>query len=139
MPRKASLKGGDYIPLYTQTTSNNWGENKYSINLDAGINEYTFGRPTYNNQFMVASELVKEPNHAYFEMATKSNGIIGMIGAGRVPKKAPKKPVASTPKKPVASTPKKPVASAPKKPVASTPKKPVASTPASRIKRKVRQ
>jgi len=52
-----------YIPLYSQT-SNGWkdlGENNnYAVNLDVGINEYTFSRPTPNNDFIVSTGLVND-------------------------------------------------------------------------------
>ena len=53
------------MPLYTDT-SKDW-YNKGSIpnlavNLDIGMNEYTFGRTTPDNKFIVATGLVLKPN-----------------------------------------------------------------------------
>jgi len=58
------MKGGQYMQLYSDT-SKDW-HNKGSIpnlavNLDVGINEYTFGRTTPNNNFIVSTGLVKKP------------------------------------------------------------------------------
>jgi hypothetical protein len=58
------MKGGQYMELYSDT-SKDW-HNKGSIpnlavNLDVGINEYTFGRTTPNNNFIVSTGLVKKP------------------------------------------------------------------------------
>ena len=51
------------IPLYTETSydwyNRNQSANKpYAVNANVGINEYTFGRTTPNNKFIVASGLV---------------------------------------------------------------------------------
>jgi len=75
-----------YIPLYTDT-SNSWGKNQYAVNLDTGINEYMFGRPTPNNHFMVASSTVRDQNNFDFQMK----------GAGK--KAAPKKKTVPVPQK----------------------------------------
>ena len=52
------------IPLYT-TTSPDWHEAKqhspFAVDLDVGINEYTFGRTTPDNKFVVATGLVNNP------------------------------------------------------------------------------
>ena len=58
------MKGGQYMELYSDT-SKDW-HNKGSVpnlavNLDVGINEYMFGRTTPNNNFIVATGLVKKP------------------------------------------------------------------------------
>ena len=53
------------IPLYTQTT-NDWHCNKnqpnkpYAVDLNVGTNEYTFGRVTPDNKFIVTTGLVKD-------------------------------------------------------------------------------
>ena len=52
------------IPLYT-TTSPDWHEPKQpsplAVDLDVGINEYTFGRTTPDNKFVIATGLVNNP------------------------------------------------------------------------------
>ena len=52
------------IPLYT-TTSPDWHEAKQhaplAVDLDVGINEYTFGRTTPDNKFVVSTGLVNNP------------------------------------------------------------------------------
>lgn len=52
------------IPLYT-TTSPDWHEAKQhaplAVDLDVGINEYTFGRTTPDNKFVIATGLVNNP------------------------------------------------------------------------------
>ena len=52
------------IPLYT-TTSPDWHEPKQhaplAVDLDVGINEYTFGRTTPDNRFVVSTGLVNNP------------------------------------------------------------------------------
>ena len=51
------------IPLYT-LTSYDWynkvqqNNKPYAVNTDVGINEYTFGRTTPDNKFIVATGLV---------------------------------------------------------------------------------
>jgi hypothetical protein len=57
------MKGGEYMPLYTETTKD-WaapGQTQpYSVDLNVGINEYTFGRTTPDNNFIVATGLVND-------------------------------------------------------------------------------
>ena len=94
------------MPLYT-VTSKDWANpeqpHPYAVNLDVGINEYTFGRTTPDNKFVVSTGLVNDDYG------------IRMTGAGLT--KKTKKPVVKKPvdKKPVV---KKPVA---KKPVVKKP------------------
>ena len=58
---KKNMKGGEPMPLYT-TTSPDWNEAKQhaplAVDLDVGINEYTFGRTTPDNKFVIATGLV---------------------------------------------------------------------------------
>ena len=55
------------IPLFTQT-SDDWHCNKNLVNkplavgLNAGTNEYIFGRVTPNNKFIVSTGLINSPN-----------------------------------------------------------------------------
>ena len=62
---KKNMKGGEPMPLYT-TTSPDWHDAKQhaplAVDLDVGINEYTFGRTTPDNKFVVATGLVDNPN-----------------------------------------------------------------------------
>jgi hypothetical protein len=61
---KKNMKGGEQIPLYT-TTSPDWHEAQQhaplAVDLDVGINEYTFGRTTPDNKFVIATGLVNNP------------------------------------------------------------------------------
>jgi hypothetical protein len=57
------IHGGQRIPLYSQTSydwHNAFQEPSYAVNLDAGINEYVFGRTTPNNKFIVSTGLVND-------------------------------------------------------------------------------
>lgn len=58
------MKGGEYMPLFSDT-SKDWHNAgtvpNLAVNLDVGINEYTFGRTTPDNNFIVATGLVKKP------------------------------------------------------------------------------
>jgi hypothetical protein len=52
------------IPLYSETSPDwhNKGQKlPYAVDLNAGINEYIFGRTTPNNKFVVSTGLVNKP------------------------------------------------------------------------------
>ena len=54
----------DDIPLYSQTSGDWYNSNQpqpLAADLDVGINEYTFSRPTPNNKFVVATGLINTP------------------------------------------------------------------------------
>ena len=61
------------IPLYT-LTSYDWynkvqqNNKPYAVNTDVGINEYTFGRTTPDNKFIVATGLVMNKKPFGIEM-----------------------------------------------------------------------
>ena len=61
------------IPLYVQS-SHDWHCNKnqnpkpFAVDLNAGTNEYIFGRVTPNNKFIVSTGLVKTPSKYGIEM-----------------------------------------------------------------------
>jgi hypothetical protein len=58
------MKGGQYMQLYSDTSKDWYNKGSVpnlAVNLDVGINEYTFGRTTPNNNFIVATGLVKKP------------------------------------------------------------------------------
>lgn len=61
---KKNMKGGEPMPLYT-TTSPDWHDpqqpSPFAVDLDVGINEYIFGRTTPDNNFVVATGLVNNP------------------------------------------------------------------------------
>jgi len=63
-PNIKKMKGGEYMELYSDT-SKDWHDKgsipNLAVNLDVGINEYMFGRTTPNNNFIVATGLVKKP------------------------------------------------------------------------------
>jgi hypothetical protein len=139
--KKNNMKGGsDPIPTYVDY-SQGWHyaneENiPYAVDSSIGINEYQFGRLTPDNDFIVASGVVK--NDTGIELTGGAKKKVKKVK--KVVKKS--KPVESAKKvksKPVASAKKvksKPVASAKKvksKPVAS-PKK-VKSKPVSSAKK----
>ena len=58
------MKGGEFMPLYSDT-SKDWHNSgvipNLAVNLDVGMNEYTFGRTTPDNKFIVATGLIKKP------------------------------------------------------------------------------
>ena len=52
------------IPLYSETSPdwhNEGQKSSYAVDLNAGINEYIFGRTTPNNKFVVSTGLVNKP------------------------------------------------------------------------------
>ena len=57
------MSGGQFMPLYS-LTSPDWHNSgqpvPYAVNLDVGINEYTFGRTTPDNKFVVSTGLVND-------------------------------------------------------------------------------
>jgi hypothetical protein len=59
-----NMHGGEYMPLYTDT-SKDWANAgtvpNLAVNLDAGINEYVFGRTTPDNRFIVSTGLTLKP------------------------------------------------------------------------------
>jgi len=66
------------IPLYTLTSYdwyNKFQQNNkpYAVNTDVGINEYTFGRTTPDNKFIVASGLVMNKQPYGIEMVGGNN------------------------------------------------------------------
>ena len=59
-----NMKGGEYMQLFTDTSKDWYNQGSVpnlAVNLDVGINEYMFGRTTPNNNFIVATGLVKKP------------------------------------------------------------------------------
>jgi hypothetical protein len=58
------MYGGDMIPLYTDTSLDWHNKNavpNYAVDLNVGVNEYTFGRTTPDNKFIVSTGLVSKP------------------------------------------------------------------------------
>jgi hypothetical protein len=68
----------NHIPLYSDTSPgwhNEGQKSPYAVDLSVGVNEYTFGRTTPNNKFVVSTGLVNKPFG------------IEMTGAGKTKKK----------------------------------------------------
>ena len=58
------MYGGESIPLYTDTSLDWHNQNavpNYAVDLNVGVNEYTFGRTTPDNKFIVSTGLVSKP------------------------------------------------------------------------------
>jgi glutathione peroxidase-family protein len=58
------MYGGEPIPLYTDTSldwHNKNADPNYAVDLNVGVNEYTFGRTTPDNKFIVSTGLVSKP------------------------------------------------------------------------------
>jgi len=58
------MYGGEAIPLYTDTSLDWHNQNavpNYAVDLNVGVNEYTFGRTTPDNKFIVSTGLVSKP------------------------------------------------------------------------------
>ena len=112
------------IPVNTQTSSS-WntyddidnGNRNIAVDINAGVNEYIFGRTTPDNHFMLASNLDMKN--------AKSMENIPMVGgkSKKIVKPSPKKIVKPSPKKIVKPSPKKIVKPSPKKIVKPSPKK----------------
>jgi hypothetical protein len=89
MSSYSSINKNQNIPLYS-LTSNDWAnpgaEPSYAVNLDVGINEYTFSRTTPNNDFIVSTGLVNTPTG------------IEMVGSGKSKKIKPIKKKETKPK-----------------------------------------
>jgi DNA-directed RNA polymerase III subunit RPC6/RNA polymerase primary sigma factor/RNA exonuclease 1 len=65
--KKSSLKmkGGQFIPTYTETSPgwhNEFSNAPYAVDLNVGINEYMFSRPTPDNKFVVSTGLINTPS-----------------------------------------------------------------------------
>ena len=61
-----SCLSNDNIPLYTES-SPDWTKTgnappPYAVGIEVGMNEYTFGRTTPDNKFVVASGLERNPH-----------------------------------------------------------------------------
>ena len=107
-----SQTSGD-IPLYSQTSGDWYNSNQpqpLAADLDVGINEYTFSRPTPNNKFVVATGLINTPKG------------LEMVGGGV--KKTKKSPTKKSPTK-KSPTKKSPTKKSPtkKSPSKKSPKK----------------
>ena len=161
------MKGGENIPLYTET-SPDWvnsetSSSPYAVNLDVGINEYQFSRPTPDNKFITATGLVdnshgiemvggksKKNNKKtssksifnkimnIFKFSNKENTDYLKDGKNLV--KIPvKKTVKKTVKDPVKKTVKDPVKKTIKDPVKKTIKDPVKKTVKKPVKKTVKK
>ena len=56
-----NMKGGQFIPTYTETSPgwhNAYSHSPYAVDLNVGVNEYTFSRPTPDNKFVVSTGLI---------------------------------------------------------------------------------
>jgi len=146
---ESAYDGGD-IKLLTQA-SHGWydrgvdGKNMHSIDLNAGVNEWTFSRPTPDNKFVVKSNLSFDGNKFEMVGGKKVKKLDKKMSSkketdqegGKKKKSVTKKPVTKKPvtKKPVTKKPvtKKPATKKPvtKKPVTKKPvtKKPVTKKP----------
>ena len=73
------------IDLYTET-SPSWGNNNFAVDLNAGINEYVFGRTTPDNNFTVETNLIDINNKFKMIGGSKENkdnyhkGSISILG-----------------------------------------------------------
>ena len=59
--KKNNMKGGQFIPTYTETSPgwhNAYSHTPYAVDLNVGVNEYTFSRPTPDNKFVVSTGLI---------------------------------------------------------------------------------
>lgn len=92
---KKNMKGGEPMPLYT-TTSPDWHDpqqpSPFAVDLDVGINEYTFGRTTPDNKFVVASGLVNNPEGIEMVGGKKSTTKNKKVKKTTTEKKKVKKP-----------------------------------------------
>ena len=80
----------DNIPLYTES-SPDWSKTgqapPYAVGIEVGVNEYIFGRTTPNNDFVVASGLIKNP-HGIEMIGGKKNKVSKTTSVKKAPKTA---------------------------------------------------
>ena len=147
------MKGGsDNIPLYSDTSTDWHMKGKPSnlaVDLNVGINEYQFGRPTPDNKFVVSTGLVNKPfgvemvgsGKKKIKKAKKNNkeslsilnkikksftNIVKGISIVVTAKKSNvKKPMKKVTKKPMKKVTKKPMKKVTKKPMKKVSKKPM--------------
>jgi hypothetical protein len=150
--KRKNMKGGsENIPLYSDT-STDWhikgNPSNLAVDLNVGINEYQFGRPTPDNKFVVSTGLVNKPfgvemvgsgkkrvkktkktkeSLSILNKIKKSftNIVKGISVAVTVKKSNVKKPMKKVTKKPMKKVIKKPMKKVTKKPIKKVTKKPM--------------